>query len=61
MSSPADVGTGLRASVRVKLQHLPRHKRLEDVLRRLRLRMDNTGNAHGRAEIVLVKTNLSKK
>ncbi|XP_021413077.1 zgc:172076 [Oncorhynchus mykiss] len=42
VSSPADVGTGLRASVRVKLQHLPRHKRLEDVLRRLRLRMDNT-------------------
>ncbi|KAK6300238.1 hypothetical protein J4Q44_G00283360 [Coregonus suidteri] len=42
VSSPADVGTGLRASVRVKLQLLPRHRRLEDVLKRLRLRMDKT-------------------
>ncbi|XP_071380520.1 creatine kinase M-type [Centroberyx affinis] len=41
-SSPAQVGTGLRTSVRLKLQRLPRHRRLQDVLKRLRLRMDNT-------------------
>ncbi|XP_035493835.1 zgc:172076 isoform X2 [Scophthalmus maximus] len=41
-SSPADVGTGLRVSVHLKLRHLPRHKRLQDVLKRLRLRMDTT-------------------
>ncbi|XP_053191550.1 zgc:172076 [Scomber japonicus] len=41
-SSPADVGTGLRISVHVKLQHLPKHKRLQDVLKRLRIRMDQT-------------------
>uniref|UniRef100_A0A3P8YNT0 creatine kinase n=2 Tax=Esox lucius TaxID=8010 RepID=A0A3P8YNT0_ESOLU len=42
VSSPADVGTGLRARVRVKLPELSRHKRLKDILRRLRLCMDNT-------------------
>uniref|UniRef100_UPI003AB09CED creatine kinase M-type n=1 Tax=Centroberyx gerrardi TaxID=166262 RepID=UPI003AB09CED len=41
-SSPADVGTGLRTSVRLKLQRLPKHKRLQDVLKRLRIRMDKT-------------------
>ncbi|XP_071359265.1 creatine kinase M-type isoform X2 [Trachinotus anak] len=41
-SSPADVGTGLRVSVHLKLQHLPRHRRLQDVLKRLRIRMDKT-------------------
>ncbi|XP_030580445.1 creatine kinase M-type [Archocentrus centrarchus] len=41
-SSPADVGTGLRISVLIKLQHLPRHKRLKDVLKRLRINMDKT-------------------
>uniref|UniRef100_A0A3Q1J3R6 creatine kinase n=1 Tax=Anabas testudineus TaxID=64144 RepID=A0A3Q1J3R6_ANATE len=39
-SSPADVGTGLRISVHLKLQHLPRHRRLQDVLKRLRICMD---------------------
>uniref|UniRef100_A0A8C2WDJ7 creatine kinase n=2 Tax=Cyclopterus lumpus TaxID=8103 RepID=A0A8C2WDJ7_CYCLU len=38
-SSPADVGTGLRIRVHLRLQHLPGHKRLQDVLQRLRLRM----------------------
>ncbi|XP_046899681.1 zgc:172076 [Hypomesus transpacificus] len=42
VSSPADVGTGLRASVRVRLPHLFTHNRLQDVLKRLRLRMENT-------------------
>ncbi|KAG7220206.1 hypothetical protein INR49_018383 [Caranx melampygus] len=41
-SSPADVGTGLRVSVHLRLQHLPAHRRLEDVLKRLRIRMDKT-------------------
>ncbi|KAJ8371776.1 hypothetical protein AAFF_G00302460 [Aldrovandia affinis] len=42
VSSPAEVGTALRASVCMKLQHLPQHKRLQGVLERLRLRMDTT-------------------
>ncbi|XP_069386160.1 creatine kinase M-type isoform X2 [Paralichthys olivaceus] len=41
-SSPADVGTGLRVSVHLKLQQLPRHKRLQDILKRLRMRLDKT-------------------
>ncbi|XP_065816886.1 zgc:172076 isoform X1 [Labrus bergylta] len=41
-SSPADVGTGLRIRVQLRLQHLPRHRRVEDVLKRLRLSMDGT-------------------
>ncbi|XP_075948133.1 creatine kinase M-type [Anarhichas minor] len=41
-SSPADVGTGLRIRVHLRLQHLPRHKRLQDVLKRLRIRMHTT-------------------
>ncbi|KAK2918474.1 zgc:172076 [Channa argus] len=41
-SSPADVGTGLRISVDLKLQHLPKHKRIQDVLKRLRVHMDKT-------------------
>ncbi|XP_074485899.1 creatine kinase M-type [Sebastes fasciatus] len=41
-SSPADVGTGLRIRVHLKLQHLPKHKRLQDILKRLRICMDTT-------------------
>ncbi|XP_072239651.1 creatine kinase M-type [Leuresthes tenuis] len=41
-SSPADVGTGLRINVSIKLQLLPQHKRLPDILKRLRIRMDKT-------------------
>ncbi|KAM6940485.1 creatine kinase M-type [Xenentodon cancila] len=41
-SSPADVGTGLRINVYLKLQHLPQHKRLQDVLKRLRICMNKT-------------------
>ncbi|XP_030267300.1 creatine kinase M-type-like [Sparus aurata] len=41
-SSPADVGTGLRIRVHLRLQHLPQHKRLQDILKRLRIRMDKT-------------------
>ncbi|XP_022076800.2 zgc:172076 [Acanthochromis polyacanthus] len=41
-SSPADVGTGLKISVHLKLQHLPKHKRLQDILKRLRVHMDKT-------------------
>uniref|UniRef100_A0A3B4GMI0 creatine kinase n=1 Tax=Pundamilia nyererei TaxID=303518 RepID=A0A3B4GMI0_9CICH len=41
-SSPANVGTGLRISVLIKLQHLPTHKHLKDVLKRLRINMDKT-------------------
>lgn len=42
VSSPAEVGTGLKACVRVRLHHLPAHSRLQDVLKRLRIRMENT-------------------
>ncbi|KAK1886020.1 Creatine kinase M-type [Dissostichus eleginoides] len=41
-SSPADVGTGLRIRVQLKLQLLPKHNRRQDVLKRLRLCMDTT-------------------
>ncbi|GAA6233139.1 creatine kinase M-type-like isoform X1 [Lates japonicus] len=41
-SSPANMGTGLRIRVHLKLQHLPKHKRLQDVLKRLRICMDRT-------------------
>ncbi|KAM3865343.1 creatine kinase M-type [Diretmus argenteus] len=41
-SSPANVGTGLRTSVHLRLRHLPQHRRLQDVLKRLRIRMDKT-------------------
>ncbi|KAI7804198.1 zgc:172076 [Triplophysa rosa] len=43
VSSPAEVGTGLKTSVTVKLLHLTENKRLEDILDRLRLRMEETG------------------
>ncbi|XP_063059007.1 zgc:172076 [Engraulis encrasicolus] len=42
VSSPAQVGTGLQASVTVRLRHLPTHKRLENILDRLRLHMTPT-------------------
>lgn len=42
-SSPADVGTGLRIRVHLRLQHLPEHKRLQHILKRLKIRMDGTG------------------
>ncbi|XP_042341197.1 zgc:172076 [Plectropomus leopardus] len=41
-SSPADVGTGLRIRVHLRLQHLPGHRRLQDVLKRLRVCMEPT-------------------
>ncbi|XP_041839042.1 zgc:172076 [Melanotaenia boesemani] len=41
-SSPADVGTGLRVNVYMKLRLLPQHKRLQDVLKRLRIHMNKT-------------------
>ncbi|RVE76616.1 hypothetical protein OJAV_G00010390 [Oryzias javanicus] len=41
-SSPADVGTGLKVSVHLKLQLLPKHKRLPDVLKRLKICMEET-------------------
>ncbi|XP_017539254.2 zgc:172076 isoform X1 [Pygocentrus nattereri] len=37
VSSPAEVGTGLKASVTIKLVHLVTHKRLDNILDRLRL------------------------
>ncbi|KAM9461666.1 creatine kinase, testis isozyme [Clarias gariepinus] len=40
VSSPAEVGTGLKATVTVRLIHLPEHKNLSYILDRLRLRME---------------------
>ncbi|XP_039513129.1 zgc:172076 isoform X2 [Pimephales promelas] len=42
ISSPAEVGTGLKASVTVKLLHLAENKRMDDILDRLRLQMEAT-------------------
>ncbi|XP_075907501.1 creatine kinase B-type isoform X2 [Nelusetta ayraudi] len=41
-SSPADVGTGLRVRVTLRLKLLPEHRRAEDVIARLRLHMEKT-------------------
>lgn len=38
-SSPADVGTGLRVKVTLRLKLLPQHHRVGDILARLRLHM----------------------
>ncbi|KAK2869168.1 hypothetical protein Q7C36_001039 [Tachysurus vachellii] len=46
VSSPAEVGTGLKARVTVRLIHLPEHKHLDRILDRLRLRME-ADNSHG--------------
>ncbi|RXN24470.1 creatine testis isozyme-like protein [Labeo rohita] len=43
VSSPAEVGTGLKASVTVRLLHVAENKRLDDILDRLRLQMEATG------------------
>ncbi|KPP71214.1 hypothetical protein Z043_109894, partial [Scleropages formosus] len=40
VSSPAEVGTGLKASIRVKLPNMAQHRLLENILERLRVRMD---------------------
>ncbi|XP_066504486.1 zgc:172076 [Hoplias malabaricus] len=40
VSSPAEVGTGLKASVTVRLINLVTHRRLDNILDRLRLRME---------------------
>ncbi|KAG9266420.1 creatine kinase, testis isozyme-like [Astyanax mexicanus] len=40
VSSPAEVGTGLKASITVQLVHVVRHKRRDSILDRLRLRME---------------------
>ncbi len=45
LSSPAQVGTGLKASVTVKLLHLAENKRRDDILDRLRLQMEASGMA----------------
>ncbi|KAI4872814.1 hypothetical protein NFI96_016144 [Prochilodus magdalenae] len=50
VSSPAEVGTGLKASVTVSLVHLVGHKHLDDILDRLRLRME-TGHLPGTFKI----------
>ncbi|KAL4612843.1 creatine kinase, testis isozyme-like [Arapaima gigas] len=42
VSSPAEVGTGLKASIQVKLPHMAHHQQLENILKRLRLHMDIT-------------------
>ncbi|KAF4083276.1 hypothetical protein AMELA_G00138040 [Ameiurus melas] len=40
VSSPAEVGTGLKASVTIRLIHLPEHIHLDNILDRLRLCME---------------------
>uniref|UniRef100_UPI003D7D4BCD zgc:172076 n=1 Tax=Danio rerio TaxID=7955 RepID=UPI003D7D4BCD len=44
VSSPAEVGTGLKASVSVNLLNLAKNKRLDDILDRLRLQMETTSD-----------------
>ncbi|MBH0219555.1 hypothetical protein GH793_15290, partial [Listeria monocytogenes] len=43
LTCPSNLGTGLRAGVHVKLPHLSKHKKFEEVLKRLRLQKRGTG------------------
>lgn len=43
-SSPANVGTGLRVRVTLRLKLFPQHHRAGDILARLRLHFERTGD-----------------
>ncbi|KAJ4918325.1 hypothetical protein JOQ06_000712 [Pogonophryne albipinna] len=43
LTCPSNLGTGLRAGVHVKLAHVSRHEKFEEILKRLRLQKRGTG------------------
>ena len=46
LTCPSNLGTGLRGGVHVKLAHLSKHPKFEEILTRLRLQKRGTGAAH---------------
>lgn len=46
LTCPSNLGTGLRGGVHVKLAHLSKHPKFEEVLTRLRLQKRGTGAAY---------------
>lgn len=45
LTCPSNLGTGLRGGVHVKLAHLSKHPKFEEILNRLRLQKRGTGAA----------------
>lgn len=45
LTCPSNLGTGLRGGVHVKLAHLSKHPKFEEILSRLRLQKRGTGEA----------------
>lgn len=43
LTCPSNLGTGLRGGVHVKLAHLSKHPKFEEILTRLRLQKRGTG------------------
>lgn len=43
LTCPSNLGTGLRGGVHVKLPHLSKHPKFEEILKRLRLQKRGTG------------------
>lgn len=48
LTCPSNLGTGLRGGVHVKLPHLSKHPKFEEILTRLRLQKRGTGAARQR-------------
>ena len=46
LTCPSNLGTGLRASVHVKLPHLSKHKEFENILKSLQLQKNKTGSTN---------------
>ncbi|XP_038667992.1 creatine kinase M-type-like [Scyliorhinus canicula] len=44
LTCPSDLGTGLRASVHIRLKYISKHKKFDEILRRLRLEKNFTGS-----------------
>lgn len=47
LTCPSNLGTGLRGGVHVKLPHLSKHAKFEEILKRLRLQKRGTGQRRG--------------
>lgn len=47
LTCPSNLGTGLRGGVHVKLPHLSKHPKFEEILKRLRLQKRGTGGCRG--------------
>ncbi|XP_042188619.1 creatine kinase M-type isoform X2 [Callorhinchus milii] len=50
LTCPSELGTGLRASVHLKLDHISKHQKFSEILQRLRLERHFIGDTHTSAE-----------